>query len=46
MTAEHVRFVGLILAALCALGGVLVERWRFFAEARHTGTLFYGAATA
>ena len=35
-----------ILAALCAMGGVLVERWLFFAEARHTVTLFYGAATA
>ena len=35
-----------ILAALCGMGGVVVERWLFFAEARHTVTLFYGAATA
>jgi len=25
---------------------VLVERWLFFAEARHTVTLYYGASTA
>ncbi|MBI3453219.1 MAG: dimethyl sulfoxide reductase anchor subunit [Rhodospirillales bacterium] len=36
-----------LLAALVAAGsamlGVLVERWLFFAEARHTVTLYYGA---
>ena len=32
------------LAALCAIGGALVERWLFFAEARHAVTLFHGAA--
>lgn len=31
------------LAALSALFGLLVERWLFFAEAKHTVTLFYGA---
>jgi DMSO reductase anchor subunit len=31
------------LAALAAMAGVLVERWLFFAEARHTVTLYYGA---
>lgn len=31
------------LAAVSALVGVLVERWLFFAEARHVVTLFYGA---
>jgi len=35
-----------IAAALLATGGVLVERWLFFAEAKHTVTLFYGAARA
>jgi len=29
-------------AALLLLGGLLVERWLFFAEARHTVNLFYG----
>jgi DMSO reductase anchor subunit len=33
-------------AALSAMAGVLVERWLFFAEARHTVTLYYGSATA
>lgn len=35
-----------ILAALSGLLGVLIERWLFFAEARHTVTLYYGAARA
>jgi sulfite dehydrogenase (quinone) subunit SoeC len=35
-----------VLAAVSALVGVLVERWLFFAEAKHTVTLYYGAATA
>ena len=30
-------------AALAALVGTLIERWLFFAEARHTVTLYYGA---
>jgi sulfite dehydrogenase (quinone) subunit SoeC len=29
------------LAALLALGGLLVERWLMFAEATHTATLYY-----
>jgi DMSO reductase anchor subunit len=33
-----------MLAALIGTAGVLVERWLFFAEARHTVTLYYGAA--
>ncbi|HFD15612.1 MAG TPA: dimethyl sulfoxide reductase anchor subunit [Rhodospirillales bacterium] len=32
-----------LLAALSMSLGVLVERWLFFAEARHTVTLYYGA---
>ena len=35
-----------LLAALSATLGVLVERWLFFAEAKHTVTLYYGAARA
>jgi sulfite dehydrogenase (quinone) subunit SoeC len=33
-----------VLGLLSAMAGVLVERWLFFAEARHTVTLYYGAA--
>jgi len=33
-----------LLAAPLATLGVLVERWLFFAEAKHTVTLYYGAA--
>ncbi len=29
-----------------AMAGVLIARWLFFAEARHTVMLYYGAATA
>jgi DMSO reductase anchor subunit len=35
-----------VLAALLALAAAVVERWLFFAEARHVVTLFYGASTA
>jgi len=35
-----------IVAALLALAGALVERWLFFAEAKHTVMLYYGAAKA
>ncbi len=35
-----------IPAALIATLGVLVERWLFFAEAKHTVTLYYGAERA
>ena len=34
-----------VLAALCGTAGVLIERWLFFAEAKHTVTLYYGAAS-
>ncbi len=34
-----------MLAALLASAGVLVERWLFFAEARHSVMLYYGART-
>ena len=36
----------LIVAALLASGGTLIERWLFFAEAKHTVTLYYGASAA
>ncbi len=31
-----------LTAAICALIGILIERWLFFAEAKHTVTLYYG----
>lgn len=31
-----------VLAAVSQLAGLLVERWLFFAEAKHTVTLYYG----
>src|SRR5262249_26065067 len=31
-----------LIAAVAALVGVLTERWLFFAEAKHTVTLYYG----
>jgi sulfite dehydrogenase (quinone) subunit SoeC len=43
-----VLFDGLIggiaagLALTCAALGLVVERWLFFAEAKHTVTLYYG----
>lgn len=36
----------LTLGFVVHMGGVLVERWLFFAEAKHTVMLYYGAATA
>ncbi len=36
----------LVLAALSATAGTLIQRWLFFAEATHTVTLYYGAETA
>ena len=39
------RDASLILALAAVplqLAGMLVERWLFFAEARHTVTLYYG----
>ncbi len=32
-----------LIGFVSLLAGILVERWLFFAEARHTVTLFYGA---
>jgi DMSO reductase anchor subunit len=36
----------LLLAAVGNAIGTLTERWLFFAEARHTVTLYYGSETA
>jgi len=35
-----------LVGILSAAGGVLVERWLFFAEAKHVVTLYYGAEAA
>jgi len=35
-----------VLAAVLAALGVLIERWLFFAEAKHTVSLYYGALSA
>jgi DMSO reductase anchor subunit len=35
--------IACLVAASFGYAGVLVERWRFFAEATHKGSLYYGA---
>jgi len=35
-----------IVALICTALGVLIERWLFFAEARHVAMLYYGAPAA
>ena len=42
-------WIGILLAGLAVASaalGLVVERWLFFAEARHTVTLYYGADAA
>jgi len=39
-----VAAIAAVLAAVVALAGVLIERWLFFAEAKHSVALYYGAA--
>lgn len=46
LTSGVMATVSLVIAVLLAAVGVLVERWLFFAEARHVVTLFYGARAA
>ena len=46
LTGGVAAAVAAVLAVLLAAVGVLVERWLFFAEARHVVTLFYGAQAA
>jgi sulfite dehydrogenase (quinone) subunit SoeC len=43
---DAVAAIALVVATALAAVGVLVERWLFFAEARHVVTLFYGARAA
>ncbi len=38
------RWQGTLAVAACCIIGLLVERWLFFAEARHTVRLFHGDA--
>ncbi len=38
--------VAAVLAALSVTGGLLIERWLFFAEAKHVVTLYYGSTSA
>ena len=33
---------GALVAAVCCMMGLLVERWLFFAEAKHTVRLYHG----
>lgn len=37
---------GTLAAAICASVGAVVERWLFFAEAKHVSMLYYGAESA
>ncbi|HWA48683.1 MAG TPA: DmsC/YnfH family molybdoenzyme membrane anchor subunit, partial [Dongiaceae bacterium] len=43
---DIVGIILLVLAVLSNAVGTLTERWLFFAEAKHTVTLYYGAETA
>lgn len=43
---DIVAIVLLVLAVLSNAVGTLTERWLFFAEAKHTVTLYYGAEAA
>lgn len=38
-----IKIPGAIVAVIIMMGGVMVERWLFFAEAKHTTMLYYGA---
>ena len=44
--SDAVAIAGSLLAVVSGGLGVIVERWLFFAEARHTVTLYYGSSTA
>jgi DMSO reductase anchor subunit len=46
ISAGWPAIIAAILAAPLGTAGVLVERWLFFAEAKHAVTLFYGAERA
>jgi hypothetical protein len=40
--AGNTGVVPIAAAALCFLGGVLLERWLFFAQAEHVVRLYHG----
>tara|TARA_B100000700_G_scaffold316723_1_gene406777 strand:+ start:18225 stop:19172 length:948 start_codon:yes stop_codon:yes gene_type:complete len=42
---SSIAIPGTLLAAISVSLGVLVERWLFFAEAKHVSMLYYGAKT-
>jgi DMSO reductase anchor subunit len=45
--AEGALAIGLaVVSIVLAAAAVLIERWLFFAEARHVSTLYYGAKSA
>jgi DMSO reductase anchor subunit len=46
LVASWAGALAALLAALSASLGVVIERWLFFAEAKHAVTLYYGAARA
>jgi DMSO reductase anchor subunit len=46
LSGDTLSTIASFLAALSAAAGVLVERWLFFAEARHAAMLYYGATEA
>ncbi len=49
LTAEASDWIavpGTLLAAASASAGTLIERWLFFAEARHAAMLYYGASSS
>ena len=43
LTAGGIGLVAAAFAVLSAALGLVIERWLFFAEAKHTVTLYYGA---
>ncbi|MEE2995547.1 MAG: dimethyl sulfoxide reductase anchor subunit, partial [Pseudomonadota bacterium] len=43
---SFISISGTLLAAVSVSVGVVVERWLFFAEAKHVSMLYYGAETA
>lgn len=45
-SASPVSIISAILAVCFSFFGVIIERWLFFAEAKHTVMLYYGSSTA
>ena len=41
VATQHISTACAVLAALCVMVGVFIERWLFFAEAKHVVTLYY-----